>query len=404
MIFFPLLFFLSRGRYFSVSIPKRIVPVFGKSFFLRYSDGTITSYVWNFISGPSDVNPSDTVSTTASSLVAGTYVFSLTVTDDDGATGADSVSITVNPAVVSTPACSDDIDNNDSEDTLVDELDPGCHTDGNPSNTGSYNPNDNDETDVPACFNTGDDDNDGLVDALDPGCHSDGNAGNPNSYVPTDNNETNAVLTQCSDGIDNDNDGKIDFSSTNGDPNCDSLSDNDENDTNTNTGGGGGGSSRRQCADKKDNDRDGLTDKADPGCHSDGNANNASSYVSRDNSELNEGGEVLGAQTSCGIYVDKYLRKGYNNNVETVKKVQIFLNNYMNAGLVVDGIYGSKTEMAVKNFQLARKEKVLNPWGISAPTGIFYLTTQTEVNNIMCPDLNLAIPTYLINFTPNAIK
>ena len=60
--------------------------------------------------------------------------------------------------------------------------------------------------------------------------------------------------------------------------------------------------------------------------------------------------------------------------------------------------------MAVKTFQLARKENVLNPWGISAPTGIFYLTTQTEVNNIMCPDLNLAIPTYLINFTPNAIN
>ncbi len=62
------------------------------------SDGTIASYVWSQVSGPSDVNPEDVEDPTASSLVAGTYVFKLLVTDDNGANADDQVTITVNPA------------------------------------------------------------------------------------------------------------------------------------------------------------------------------------------------------------------------------------------------------------------------------------------------------------------
>ena len=232
------------------------------------SDGTIVSYNWTFVSGPSTIDPNDTVSSNATGLVAGTYVFKLTVTDNDGASAEDTVSIVVNSASNTPP--------------------------------------------------------------------------------------------QCSDGVDNDGDGKTDF--TGGDPGCDNSTDDNE----TNSDGNSGGSS---------------------GSH-----------------KKNTTGQVLGAETSCGIYVEKFLRVGYNNNVEAVKKVQTFLNNYMTAGLKVDGIYGTKTEAAMKTFQLAYKEKILNPWGITAPTGIFYLTTQTEVNNIMCPTLNLPIPANLTNFTPRAIN
>ena len=114
-------------------------------------------------------------------------------------------------------------------------------------------------------------------------------------------------------------------------------------------------------------------------------------------------GQVLGAETSCGIYVDKYLRKGYANDVEAVKKVQKFLNEYMSAGLTEDGFFGDKTETALKAFQLKQADKILTPWNIEAPTGIFYLTTQTEVNNIMCPDLKLPIPSSLIPFSLNSL-
>jgi len=104
-------------------------------------------------------------------------------------------------------------------------------------------------------------------------------------------------------------------------------------------------------------------------------------------------GQVLGASTACGIYVDKFLRRGYKNDEEAVKKLQKFLNDYMSAGIKEDGKFGLSTEKALKKFQLKHSDKVLGPWGFKAPTGIFYLTTQTAVNNIMCPDLNLVIPT-----------
>ena len=107
-------------------------------------------------------------------------------------------------------------------------------------------------------------------------------------------------------------------------------------------------------------------------------------------------GKVLGAETTCGIYVDKFMKKGLKgNDEEAVKKVQIFLNDYMGSNLKVDGKFGIKTDTALRAFQAKQSGKVLDPWGLSAPTGIFYLTTQTEVNNIMCPALNLPIPTLI---------
>jgi len=52
-------------------------------------------------------------------------------------------------ATVQGTQCTDQVDNTDPEDVLVDANDPGCHTDGDASNPNSYDPYDNDETDVP---------------------------------------------------------------------------------------------------------------------------------------------------------------------------------------------------------------------------------------------------------------
>jgi hypothetical protein len=57
-------------------------------------DGTITAYAWRQIGGPADKLTSiNTATTVLQNLVDGTYQFELTVTDNKGATGKDTVSI-----------------------------------------------------------------------------------------------------------------------------------------------------------------------------------------------------------------------------------------------------------------------------------------------------------------------
>jgi ribosomal protein L14 len=63
-------------------------------------DGTITTYAWSEISGPAQYSIANATaaSTALTSLVAGTYVFSLTVTDNGGASTSATVTVTVNAA------------------------------------------------------------------------------------------------------------------------------------------------------------------------------------------------------------------------------------------------------------------------------------------------------------------
>ncbi len=65
-------------------------------------DGTIVSYSWVLISGLGSViiSNSNQVIAGISSLIPGSYTFQLTVTDNSGATSNDSVTVTVNPAVI----------------------------------------------------------------------------------------------------------------------------------------------------------------------------------------------------------------------------------------------------------------------------------------------------------------
>ena len=61
-------------------------------------DGTITNYAWTQISGPSSsvITAGNTTTPTVSQLIVGQYVYQLTVTDNNGATNTDQVTITVN--------------------------------------------------------------------------------------------------------------------------------------------------------------------------------------------------------------------------------------------------------------------------------------------------------------------
>jgi hypothetical protein len=68
-------------------------------------DGTIAGYAWSKTGGPATytiVSPNTAV-TTISGLVAGTYEFTLTVTDDDGAIDTDTIIVTVQSQPTSDP-------------------------------------------------------------------------------------------------------------------------------------------------------------------------------------------------------------------------------------------------------------------------------------------------------------
>ncbi|MBP9852310.1 MAG: peptidoglycan-binding protein [Candidatus Pacebacteria bacterium] len=111
-------------------------------------------------------------------------------------------------------------------------------------------------------------------------------------------------------------------------------------------------------------------------------------------------GQVLGEST-CGVYLKDYLRFGYQNNVDEVKKLQTFLNSYMGTTLAVSGTFDGATEAAVRSFQSKEQIFVLTPWNISATTGIVYLTTKTRINNLSCNTLNAPIPSPLVNWSAN---
>jgi ribosomal protein L14 len=71
------------------------------------ADGTITGYAWSFISGPvtpSIATPAGQNSNVSGLTVVGSYVFRLTVTDNSGATGTDTMMIIVNPAANQPPS------------------------------------------------------------------------------------------------------------------------------------------------------------------------------------------------------------------------------------------------------------------------------------------------------------
>ncbi len=143
--------------------------------------------------------------------------------------------------------------------------------------------------------------------------------------------------------------------------------------TTTNTGGGGGGGGGGSSGGHR---------------HSIGGGSSAGR------------GEVLGASTedlSCEPYLKSYIKLGAKNDPEEVKKLQIFLNEYMGSNLPVSGLYGPMTYDWVKKFQDKSNEGVLVPWTkagspTNGPTGYVYKTTKRWINLIKCPELITTTP------------
>lgn len=184
------------------------------------------------------------------------------------------------------------------------------------------------------------------------------------------------------------------------------------------SGSRGGGSPPAQCSDNTDNDSDGLIDRLDPGCHTDGNAGNPDSYNYVDNDEMNSGGSLaiatttpaslggggpsatstpLGTGASSGAptttpaissdtcdYLHGFIKRGWNNDPTEVMKLQSFLSIFDGASLMVNGVYDDASYNAVVKFQEKYFNDILAPWGHDRGTGFVYLTTRKKVNEIYC--------------------
>src|SRR5574343_1621763 len=87
------------GTDISITLPVNNTTLNGSA--SNDADGTITSYSWTRINGPTQVTISNAAaaSTAISNLVQGTYGFRLVVTDNNGATDSDTVQVTVNAAI-----------------------------------------------------------------------------------------------------------------------------------------------------------------------------------------------------------------------------------------------------------------------------------------------------------------
>lgn len=346
------------------------------------------------------------------------------------------------------PACWDGIDNDDDGKTdwglpNDENRDPGCSTpiDNNEVDEGGGGNEDGDENTLQLCTDTTDNDNDDLIDLADPDCASflpklvvikqvindnsgtstvasfplfitktseptlvvsgatttvsagawtvtetsnsgytatfggDCNAsgevtlaaGQTKTCVVINNDVGPAPVAACADGQDNDQDGKVDMN----DPGCSNAQDNDETDP-VPSGGGGCGNN---CG---------------------GGGNGPIFGSSFGNGPIVS--QVLGAATStlpssCTALIGSYMRMGKkDNNPEEVKKLQQFLNDHGGANLPITGYFGPLTDAAVRKFQSAHTSEVLTPWGIDAPTGFVYQTTQRWINLMYCKTLNIPIP------------
>ncbi|RYY60124.1 MAG: T9SS type A sorting domain-containing protein, partial [Chitinophagaceae bacterium] len=89
----------SAGNNLAITLPVSTVSVTGQG---TDQDGTIAGYAWKAISGPAQYTIATPASaqTSISNLVQGVYKFELKVTDNQGAVGRDTISVTVNAAVV----------------------------------------------------------------------------------------------------------------------------------------------------------------------------------------------------------------------------------------------------------------------------------------------------------------
>ena len=94
---------------------------------------------------------------------------------------------------------------------------------------------------------------------------------------------------------------------------------------------------------------------------------------------------VLGLTTTeCTPYLTSFLKYNQANDIENVRRLQTFLSEQGSLTIPATGHFDSNTAVAVEIFQQKHRDSILEPWGLTKPTGHVYYTTQKTINEIKC--------------------
>jgi len=117
----------------------------------------------------------------------------------------------------------------------------------------------------------------------------------------------------------------------------------------------------------------------------DDNLTQMSTSININKTKLSYTEPIVNTDYSCPEYLTKYIKISWNNDKESVVKLQKFLKDYEGFNnLKVDGIYGLSSFDAVKKFQSKYLIDVLHPWKTEDSTGFVYKTTRAKINQLYC--------------------
>lgn len=163
-----------------------------------------------------------------------------------------------------------------------------------------------------------------------------------------------------------------------------------------------------QCSNGLDDDGDGRTDDSDGACSGaadddegndifpGGGQTTGSVLGASTEGSTEEGsgdGKVAGAIAVCELWLDGYIKDGSDPKTQhLIVKLQTFLNEWTSAGLKETGVYDAPTIAAVKKFQKEHAKEVLGPWGNIEETGWTYITTTYLINKLVDSDCAQEMP------------
>ena len=89
--------------------------------------------------------------------------------------------------------------------------------------------------------------------------------------------------------------------------------------------------------------------------------------------------------STCPSYITDYLRRGRENDINQVIRLQIFLKYQEGIEVPISGTFDEATERGVHAFQNKYRADILEPWGTgTASSGYVYILTKWKINQLMC--------------------